>query len=431
MIDLKQIRENRSKIEKELKKKAFPINLDHLVEIDETRVRLIKEVDELRTQRNEAAKARDIEKGKEIKTKLEKAEHSLGAVEQEFKKELYKVPNPPLSDVPVGDETKNEVIKTYNEPKKFNFLPKSHVELGEALGIIDIPRAAKVSGSRFAYLKGDGVLLELALVQYALKKLTKEGFEPIFPPVLIKQEITEDLGYWQVGANENYYLVSDFEKQNEVDQEVQNNLYLIGTGEHAVVPMHKNETFTQESLPRKYAAFSSCFRRESGSYGKDTQGILRVHQFDKVEMVSFVKPEEDEKERRKMLEIAEGLMKDLALPHRVVKLATGDLSFPSAETVDIETWIPSQNKYRETHSISTTTHFQAKRLGIKYQRSLHSGESQKEKGEKSFVHILNGTAFAIGRTIIAILENYQKEDGTVEVPEVLREYLGKDTLVGK
>lgn len=417
MMSPKQIRENREQLEKLLKKKAFSgYNLDHVVEIDNERLRLIKEVDELRQARNEAAAQRNMEKGREVKEKLEKLEHALSAVEEEFLREYYKIPNPPLDDVPEGDESDSVVLRTVGEIPKFDFKPKDHVEIGEALDIIDIPRAAKVSGSRFAYLKGDGAMLELAIVSYAMKKLVEKGFTPIFPPSLIRQEMTEGLGYWQGGGNENYYLVRDYDVDGQGSDL---NLYLVGTGEHSVVPMHSGEVFKEDELPKKYVAFSPCFRRESGSYGKDTKGILRVHQFDKVEMVAFVKPEDDEKVRREMLSIVEEMMQDLALPYQVVKLAAGDLGFPSAETLDINTWIPSQEKYRETHSISTTTHFQSKRLNIRY---------QKKDSSKGYTHILNGTAFAIGRILIAILENYQKKDTSIEVPKVLRDFIHKDTL---
>ncbi len=416
MIDIKTIREKRTEIEKQLAKKAFKINFDHLIEIDNERLKLIAEVDELRTKRNEAAAKRDIEKGREIKEHLEKKEHALGAVEEEFLRELYKIPNTPLPNVPEGDESHNVIVKTIGKVNKFDFKPADHVALGEALDIIDIPRAAKVSGSRFAYLKGDGALLELALIQYAFKKLIAKGYIPIFPPALIKQEMTSGLGYWQSGGNENYYTVKDYDLENEQSDL---NLYLVGTGEHSVVPMHTKEVFSEKELPKKYVVFSPSFRRESGSYGKDTRGILRVHQFDKIEMIAFVRPEEDEDVREEMQALVEEMMQELELPYQVVRLAAGDLGFPSAETTDIETWIPSQEKYRETHSISTTTDFQAKRFNIRY---------LKNDGSKAFVHILNGTAFAIGRILIAIIENYQKKDGSVEVPKILREYISKDTL---
>ncbi|OGE23554.1 serine--tRNA ligase, partial [Candidatus Daviesbacteria bacterium RIFCSPHIGHO2_01_FULL_38_8] len=279
----------------------------------------------------------------------------------------------------------------------------------------------KVSGSRFYYLKNEGVLLELALLQYALKKLMAEGFSPIFPPALIKQDITQGLGYWAGGNHNNYYLVQDFE---EVEKGVENPnpLYLIGTAEHALVPMHKDEVFKEEALPKKYVGFSPSFRREAGTYGKDTRGILRVHQFNKVEMVAFVRVEDDQETRKHLLNLAESFMQDLRLPYQVVQLASGDTSFPAAETIDIETWLPGQDKYRETHSISTTTDFQARRLNIKY---------KDQSGQMKFVYILNGTAFAIGRTLIAILENYQQEDGSVKVPEVLIPYTGFDVIKPK
>lgn len=418
MLDIKFLRDNRDLVEKELAKKAFKsYNLDLLFKVDDERRKLIAEVDELRQRRNEAAEKRDIEMGRALKVDLEKKEDALNAVEEQFYNEMLKIPNLTLNSVPAGDEANNKVLRTVGKPREFPFTPKNHVEIGQARGLLDIERAAKVSGSRFAYLKGDAVLLEIALVNYTMKKLAKEGFTPIVPPALIKQEMTKGLGYWQSGGNENYYLVSDYEQTSETTGE-ENPLYLIGTGEHAIVPMHKGEILENSTLPKRYAAFSPCFRRESGSYGKDTQGILRVHQFDKVEMVSFVPPEKDDDERAKLLEIVEEMMKELELPYQVLQLASGDLAFPSAETIDIETWIPSQGKYRETHSISTTTDFQARRLNIKY----------RDGAETKFVHILNGTAFAIGRTIIAIVENYQQEDGSVKVPEVLREYLGKDTI---
>lgn len=416
MIDIKQIRENPAVIEKQLAKKAFKVDLGHLLKIDDQRLQLIGEVEELRSQRNTAAQNRDIEKGREVKEKLEKVEHALSAVEEEFLRELYKIPNPPLENVPEGDETKNKVLRQVGKPKAFDFPPQDHLEIGERLDIIDVPRAAKVSGSRFAYLKGAGVQLELAIVNYTFKKLASEGFTPIFPPALIRQEITQGLGYWQEGGNENYYLVKDYGVDGQGGEL---NLYLVGTGEHSVVPMHSGEVFAEKDLPKKYLAFSSCFRREAGSYGKDTRGILRVHQFDKLEMVEFVKPADDERERRQMLKLVEEMMQELSLPYQVVQLAAGDLGFPSAETIDIETWIPSQNRYRETHSISTTTHFQSQRFNIRY---------QKASGGRSFVHILNGTAFAIGRILIAIIENYQQKDGSIAIPKALREYFSQDTL---
>ncbi|OGH15029.1 MAG: serine--tRNA ligase [Candidatus Levybacteria bacterium RIFCSPLOWO2_02_FULL_37_10] len=418
MIDIKFIRENPDKVQKGAGDKGIKIDINQILDSDKTYRKLSESVQKLREERNKAAEKKDIEKGKEIKEKLDKQEQELRLAKEKLDDLLLKIPNPPLKDVPIGDESKNKIIKKVGNPKKFDFAPRDHVEIGENLDLIDVKRAAKVSGTRFGYLKNEAVLLELALIQFVLEKLTKEGFIPVVPPALIKKEITEKLGYWHgmkngITSNEEYYWVQDPKENQE--------MYLIGTAEHSVVPMHKDEVFMGKDLPRRYIAFSPAFRREAGSYGKDTKGIFRVHQFDKLEMVSFVKPEDDEKERKRLLSLAEDLVSELGFSYQLVKLASQDMSFPAAETIDIETWIPSQKRYRETHSISTTTDFQARRLNIKYQ----------DGAEKKYVHILNGTAFAIGRTIIAILENYQKKDGIVDVPKVLQKYIGKTSIKPK
>lgn len=420
MLDIKFIRANPDKVRTGAKSKNIEIDIDEILKLDKEVRTLSRTLQELYTQRNRAAKERDIEGGREIKTEVSSQESKLREVEEKLNTLLWSIPNLPLEGVPIGDESKSELIKKSGSVRTHMFKTMDHLELGEILDIIDVERAGKVSGARFGYLKNEGVLLELALVQFAMDTLMKEGFSPVIPPSLIKFDITQKLGYWNAGNHSNYYLVSDYEEL-ESGEEQDNRLYLIGTGEHAIVPMHKDEILLGKDLPMKYAAFSPCYRREAGSYGRDTRGILRVHQFDKVEMVEFVKPKEDEVERRKMLSIAEKLMQALELPYQVVKLASYDLAFPSAETIDIETWMPAQNKYRETHSVSTTTDFQARRLNIKYQ----------EGAEKKFVHILNGTAFAIGRTIIAILENHQQEDGSVMIPEVLRNYINLDKISPK
>lgn len=419
MIDINKLKQNPKEFKEAISKKTFKTDLDQLISLDEKRRELTTKVDELRAQRNQASQNRDIEKGKEIKASLDNLEADLKKADIEFKDAIYEIPNPPLPNVPIGDESNNQVLRTEGEIPKFSFTPKDHLDIGENLNIIDMVRASKVSGSRFAYLKNKGALLELALVQMTMQVLVEEGFSPIIPPTLIKQPITAKLGYWHGGGNENYYLVSDYLDDNPSSEKQLNQLYLVGTGEHAVVPMYMDEVFQAAELPAKFAAFSSCYRREAGTYGKDTKGILRVHQFDKVEMVEFVRPEDDEAQRRKMLAVSEKLLKMLGLPYQVVQLASGDLGFPAAETIDLETWIPSQNKYRETHSISTTTDFQARRLNIKFKN---------DNGDLEYVHILNGTAFAIGRTVIAILENFQQEDGSVIIPEALRKYTGFDKI---
>lgn len=358
-----------------------------------------------------------IGEARAVREELVLLDEQLHTVRSQLDRLIRELPNLALDFIPKGDAHANQEIGRWGEPKSYDFPIKDHVHLGTSLGLLDIERAAKVSGSRFAYLMGDAVLLAWALIQIALKKLLTEGFVPVIPPVLIKQRTTQDLGYWHSRNHLNYYLVSD-EEELDRDNTQANPLYLVGTSEHAIVPMHSDEVFETKALPKRYVGYSSCFRREAGSYGKDVRGILRVHQFEKVEMVSFCTQEQASLEFEKLIEFATSLMQTLGLPYRLVELATGDLSFPAARTVDIETWIPSQNTYRETHSISTATDYQARRLNTRY---------KKENGTE-FVHILNGTAFAIGRIIIALLENYQQSDGSVVVPEPLREYLGKDSL---
>jgi seryl-tRNA synthetase len=277
--------------------------------------------------------------------------------------------------------------------------------LGEKLDIIDVQRASKISGARFYFLKNDGALLEFALRELAFELLLKEGFIPVLPPVMIKTEVMKGLGYMENGGDEDMYV---FEKDG---------LVLVGTAEQSIVAMHQDDTFEAKDLPKRYVGFSTCFRREAGSYGKDTKGILRAHQFDKVEMVSFVKQGEDDKEHEYLLSLEEKLLQALKLPYQVVKMCTGDLGFPAARKYDIEAWIPSENKYREITSASTTTDFQARRLNIKY----------REQNGTEFANILNGTAFST-RPIIAILENYQQEDGSILVPEVLQKYLNKKVI---
>ncbi len=429
MLDIKFIRDNQDKVREAIKNKNGNIeNLDNILSLDDTRRKLIIEVEAFRSRRNEIANklknGKDddmIEESKKLKEQLVMKETELAAVEKQWTIVLMAIPNLPLSEVPVGsDETANKVLRQIGKPTKFSFKPKDHLELGEALDIIDVQRATKVSGARFAYLKNEGVLLEFALVQFAMNRLMKKDFHPVLPPALIKKEITQGLGYWQAGGNENYYLVEDFQ-ENQKNGEEGNQLYLIGTAEHSLVPMHMDEVLPLNDLPKKYVGFSPAFRREAGSYGRDTRGILRVHQFEKVEMVALTTPEQDETVRREMLETVESMLQELELPYQVMALATGDISFPAAETIDIETWIPSQEKYRETHSISTTTDFQARRLNIKYQA----------QDERKYVHILNGTAFAIGRMIIAIMENNQQADGSIVIPKVLVPFTGFDVIKKK
>ena len=319
----------------------------------------------------------------------------------------------PDDDVPEGkDESEKVVLREEGGRPKFKFQPKDYLEIAQNLDLIDVERAGKVSGTRFGYLKREAALLEFALVRLAFEALAKEGFIPVVPPVLIKTESMRGMGYIDTEADkeERYSLEKD-------------NLYLVGTSEQSIGPMHKDEILEEKELPKRYAAFSTCFRREAGSYGKDTKGILRVHQFDKVEMFSFCKPEDSKKEHQFLLSMEEKLMRLLKLPYRVVRLCAGDLSRPSAATFDIEAWMPGQDEYRETHSTSDTTDFQARRLNIRYKNP--------KTGKNEFVHTLNGTAFAVGRMIIAILENCQQADGSVKIPEVLQKHMGGLKVIKK
>ena len=417
MLDIKIIRENPEKIQKAAADKKVTVDVNHILEIDQKQRELALAVQKLREERNALTSEikgkpsdEQMKKGQELKIQLEQKEHALKAVEEELQTWLYKIPNPAKDDVKVGkDESDNEIIRTYKEPTKLSFTPKDHVELGEALDIIDIKRAAKVSGARFDFLKNEGAILEYALLQLAMDVLRKEGFIPIIPPVLIKTETMRGLGYMENGGDEDMFTLP------------KDDLVLIGTAEQVIVPIHKDEVLAKEELPKRYVGYSPAFRREAGSYGKDTKGILRVHQFNKVEMVSFVAEGEDDKEHEYLLSLEEKLFQLLDIPYQVVKMCTGDLGFPAARKYDIEAWMPSQDKYREVTSTSTVTDFQSRRLNIKYQ----------DGGEKKYLQVLNGTAFSMNRPIIAILENFQQEDGSIIVPKSLQKYTGFEKISSK
>lgn len=413
MLDIKYIREQKKRVLSALESRGVSVDLEKVVATDDMRLAKLKEVEELRSKQNTfareianadgAEREKKISESKKIKTKLAGAEEELEKLEAEVSALVYALPNIPAGDVPVGrDEKANKVVREWGDVPKFDFPPKNHLEIGEGLGMIDTERAGKVSGTRFGYLVGAAARMEIALVQFAFEKLQKSGFIPVVPPVFVTEEMMRGMGYIDTDEDreERYF----FEKDG---------LYLVGTAEQSLVPMHAKETFREDDVPRRYVGFSTCFRREAGSYGQDTRGIMRVHQFDKVEMVIFSKPEDSAEELRKMVALQEELMQSLRLPYRVVALSTGDLSRPSAQTFDIETWMPGENRYRETHSSSNTTDFQARRLGIRVKTNT---------GTK-FAHILNGTALAIGRTLVAILENYQQKDGSVAVPTVLQKYM--------
>jgi seryl-tRNA synthetase len=406
MLDINLIRENPEKIKKGIVDKGYdPDLVDRILKVDETKRQLLIEVEKFRALRNRLGKD-DLQAAIKVKEMLRRIEPDLSGVEEELKNLLWQLPNPALPDTPIGkDESGNIELRKQGKIPEFNFPVKSHDQLGIDLDIIDTERASKVSGTRFGYLKGDGVMLEMALLDLGFKLLVKEGFIPIFPPVMIKKEVMTALGYNNKGFEETYVLPED-------------EMCLIATAEHAIVPYLKDETLSNNDLPKRFVGYSSAFRRESGSYGKDTKGILRVHQFNKLEMVSFVKPEDSEKEHEFLLSLEEDLMGVLELPYRVLKICTGDLGDPAAAKFDLEAWFPSENKYRETHSCSNCTDYQSRRLNIKYRNS---------NNETEYVHILNGTAFS-ERPILAILENNQQEDGSIIIPKALRNYIGKDKI---
>jgi len=426
MLDIKFIRENPDKVKEACRAKKEEVDIDRLVELDKKYLRLLQKTEELRRQLKEGSRSfhklltagpnlddYDEETKKKIinararlekpKKELKQSEEETRKVKKERDKLLLEVPNLPAPDVKFGQsELDNEIIRTWGKKTTFDFEPLDYLTLAESLDLIDVKRAGKVSGTRFGYLKNEAVLLEFALVDFALRTLIKEGFQPLVPPALISEDSMLSMGYLAHGGEEEtYHLTRD-------------RLYLTGTSEQSIGPMYKDEVLSEEELPKRYVAFSSCFRREAGSWGKDTKGIFRVHQFDKIEMFSFTTPQDSMKEHDYFLSLEEKLVRTLGIPYRVVKMCTSDLGNPATRKFDIECWIPSQGKYRETHSTSCCTDYQARRLNIKY----------KDKGgKKQLVHTVNGTAFAIGRTIIALIENFQQKDGSILIPKVLRPYI--------
>ena len=426
MLDIKFIRQNPEVVKEGLTKHGIDVGLvDRILSLDERRKHVLKELEQGRAEINKKSRGMplpvEIENLKKVKERIKILESEFELVEKELNENLYQLPNLPLPDVPVGqDEKSNKILYEIGERPKFKFEPKKHYELGKSLDIIDIERGAKVSGSRFGYLKGLGAQLEFALINFALARLADkkwvgkiakknklsvsgQEFIPVIPPVLINEKAMKGMGYIDTEADreERYFLEKDKE-------------YLVGTSEQSIGPMHLDEIFDEKDLPVRYLAFSSCFRREAGSYGKDVRGLMRVHQFDKLEMFSFTRPEDSASEHKLFLAIEEELMRELGLPYRVVHLSTGDLARPSASTFDIETWFPGLGQYKETHSTSNATDFQSRRLNTRLRR---------KNGDLEFVHMLNGTAFAMPRILIAILENCQQKDGSIKIPKALKKYL--------
>lgn len=410
MLDIKFIRENPQTVKDGAGKKNIKIDVDNLLKLDEEKRKLLAKIEEIRAEKNKANKEMQKEgtDKEEIIAEMKKLENKNKGLDDKFKeintnleKELRKVPNLPFDEVPIGASDKeNKVIRKEGEIKEFDFPLRDYLEIGEKTDTIDLKRAAKVSGARFGILKNEAVSLHFAFINLVMEVTSKYGFIPILPPVMIKKEMMQGMGYVERGEDEIYKIEKD-------------DFYLIGTSEQVIGPTHSREVFEIKDLPKRYVGYSPCFRREAGSYGKDTKGILRVHQFEKLEMFSFTLPEKSKEEHELLLKIEEELMNLLEIPYQVIDICTGDLGDPAAKKYDIEAWMPGQNEYRETHSTSNCTDFQSRRLNIRY----------KGKEKPEFVHTLNGTALAIGRTLIALYENYQEKDGSVSIPNSLSKYL--------
>jgi len=434
MLDIKFIRENKEIIKEGIAKKKSTVDIDALLELDEKRLLVMSRAETLRAEQNKMSTLIAIEKDfntraqmisemKLVKDEFKEKEAELESIMKEWQSLMLKIPNIPSVDTPEGpDETGNQVIRQWGEKPQFSFTPKEHFELGKALGIIDTETAGEVASSRFVYLKGDLVLLQFALIQMCLEILTNKEtltkitsnaglsivpkeFIPVIPPVFIRPLVQVKMARYM--TPEDHYLFPN------------DDLMLIGSAEHTLGSMHMNKIFEESELPIRYAGYSTAFRREAGTAGKDTNGILRQHQFDKLEMEVFSLPENSIQEQNFLVAIQEHVLQTLGLPYQVVAICTGDMGFPDTRQIDIETWMPGQNKYRETHSADGVGGFQARRLNTRVRRS---------DGRIEPVHMNDATVVAIGRILIAIMENYQQADGTVKIPEVLQKYLGKNII---
>ncbi len=409
MIDIQLLRDEPEKIKKAVVDKGFDVSVvDRALLLDKEKRVLMGQVQELQAERNNAARAKDIETGKAIKVKLQDLEPKLTKVDEEFEGFFGQIPNPALPSVPVGKGEKDNVeVRKWGEPRKFDFDPKDHLELGTNLGILDFETGAKVTGSQFYFLYGDGAMLELSLVMYAMELLSKEGFVPVITPDLAKSRYYLGTGYSPKGQEAQTYTID-----NE-------DLGLIATAEVTLAGKHADEVISEKNLPLKYVGYSHCFRQEAGAYGKYSKGMYRVHQFTKAEMFIYCAPEDSEKMHENILAMEEKIYQNLGLPYRVLEMCTGDLGAMAAKKYDIEAWMPTRGEYGEVTSTSNCTDYQARNLNIKMKR---------KDGKNEYLHMLNGTAIATSRTPLAILENYQEADGSVVVPEVLRKWMGKDKI---
>lgn len=412
MIDIELFRKNPEIFKAEIKKRNMQIDVDTDIEADKERRKLITAVDELRAKKNENSKKMPKLSGEEkiqvisdmkkINDELESLKSDLEKANNEFMERMAAYPNISHSSTPVGkDEKDNIPVFFWGEKPDFGFAPKNHAELGRNLDILDDERGSKVSGARFVYLKNEAVFLEFALIQYVLNILYAKGFVPVIPPVLVKEKAMYGTGFLPAEKTQYY--------KTELDD-----LYLIGTSEVALCSYHADDTLDIKDLPSKYCGFSTCFRREAGSYGKDMGGMFRVHQFDKIEMFIFSHPENSWRDYEFLKATLEEIFQGLKIHYRILNMCTGDIGSPNSKKYDLEAWLPGQNAYRELASCSNDTDFQSRRLNIKY---------KDENGSRGLVHTMNSTACAVGRTLIAIYENYQDKDGNIRIPDVLLPYM--------
>jgi seryl-tRNA synthetase len=411
MLDINFIRENPELVKKGVKNKGYDPNLvDRVLKVDETRRQLIGEIEKLRAEKNLACRQAgkltkdDVAQGRKIKETLRRLDPDLQAIEEQLKNLLSEIPNLPSEKTPQGKgEKENQVVRQWGKPVQFSFKPKDHLELGKNLGILDFEAGAKVAGADFYFWFNEGALLELALIKFAFDLLIKEGFKPVITPDLAKSRYYLGTGYLPKGKEAQTYEIKD------------QDLGLIATAEVTLAGVHADEIIEEKNLPIKYVGYSHCFRQESGSYGKYSRGLYRVHQFTKAEMFIYCQPEESDKWHEYILKMEEKIYQNLGLPYQVVEMCTGDLGAMAARKFDINVWMPSRGEYGEVTSTSNCTDYQARNLNIKLRR---------KNGQTEYVHLINGTAIATSRTPLAILENYQQKDGAVIIPKVLQKYCG-------
>jgi len=423
MLDIKFIRQNAELVKDAVRKKFMKVDIDRLLELDQMRRDLIQKSEAIKSQQNRISKSlaqekseENLQKSKDLKERFKEMERELAAVEKEYEALMMLVPNIPASDTPIGeDDSANKEISKWGQPPEFDFEIKDHIDLGKTLNIIDTATGVKVSGFRGYYLKNEGAILHMAVIWLFWNKMIKNGFMPLIGPALLKGFALFGSGHFPFGKEEVYQIGNPGKLAS--GEAVEDPLYLAGTSEPTLLAYFSDKTLDEKDLPIKVCGFSQCFRSEVGSYGKDTRGLYRLHEFLKVEQVVLCKndTEESSKWLEKMREISEGVLRDLELPYRVVQNASGDMGAGKYKMYDIETWMPSREKYGETHSDSNLTDWQARRLNIKY---------KDKNGETEFVYTLNNTVIASPRILIAILENYQQKDGSVKIPEVLQDLCG-------